>query len=134
MTSTATDTTKRNARNRNKGARWEVEVAKGFQDLGLRIDRTRNSGALDQGDQAIIEGCDTYIGESKNHARYEPQAWMREAIVEAENYADKRGISRDLVHPFVAMKVRGKGFLGGLVLITPAEYARLIKAANDGGR
>lgn len=121
------DVAARNKRNRSAGKRWEAEVRDGGrQAYGLDIERTRDTGTNDEGDLVIREGGHYFVIEAKN-AKLEPTGFLAEAEVEAKNYAKRRGLPSEIVHPAVFVKRRQKGLKDGLVLLTVNEYVRLIR-------
>lgn len=81
------------AKNKRKGAEFELDVMKWFRSKGISAERLRLSGQKDEGDLVVIVAGKTYVLELKNTAKMDlPQFW-REAVVEAQNYAKARGIS-----------------------------------------
>ena len=118
-----------NARNRRAGARWETDLVTGFRSLGLDTERLRLSGKQDEGDLVVRGGPGrVYVFEAKN-----TQTWTysklldyaKQARVEASNYAARRNLT-PLPHHAAVMKVHGKGWQDGMVLLSMREYLRLM--------
>ena len=81
------------AKNKRKGAEFELDVMKWFRSKGISAERLRLSGQKDEGDLVVIVAGKTYVLELKNTAKMDlPQFW-REAVVEAQNYARARNIT-----------------------------------------
>jgi len=81
------------AKNKRKGASFELDVMKWFRSKGVNAERLRLSGQKDEGDLVVIVAGKTFILELKNTKSMDlPQFW-REATVEAQNYASARGIT-----------------------------------------
>ena len=81
------------AKNKRKGASFELDVMKWFRSKGVNAERLRLSGQKDEGDLVVIVAGKTFILELKNTKVLNlPQFW-REAVVEAQNYAGARGIT-----------------------------------------
>ena len=96
------------AKNKRKGASFELDVMKRFRSKGVNAERLRLSGQKDEGDLVVIIAGQTYILELKNTKSLNlPQFW-REAIAEAQNYAGARGI-RPAPLSYVIAKRRNAG-------------------------
>lgn len=80
------------AKNKRKGSKFELDVMKWFRSKGVNAERLRLSGQKDEGDLVVVVAGETFILELKNTMTMSlPQFW-REAVAEAQNYADARGI------------------------------------------
>ena len=96
------------AKNKRKGASFELDVMKWFRSKGVNAERLRLSGQKDEGDLVVIIAGQTYILELKNTKSMNlPQFW-REAVVEAANYASARGITPAPLS-YVVVKRRSAG-------------------------
>lgn len=96
------------AKNKRKGASFELDVMKWFRSKGVNAERLRLSGQKDEGDLVVIIAGQTYILELKNTKSMDlPQFW-REAVVEAANYASARGITPAPLS-YVVVKRRSAG-------------------------
>ena len=98
---------------KNRGAQHESDIQKDARAKGYESDKIARAGAKDQGD-VIVRDI-----EIKGHAIVEAKApgldgkidipgWLREAKVEAQNYADARGMDVGRLVPMVVIKARGK--------------------------
>lgn len=96
-----------------RGSTHESDIQKDAREKGYESDRIVRAGAKDQGDVVVR---DVKIS---GHALIEAKApgldgkinlpgWLREAKVEAQNYADARGIPVGNLIPMVVIKARGK--------------------------
>ncbi len=96
------------AKNKRKGASFELDVMKWFRSKGVNAERLRLSGQKDEGDLVVIVAGETFILELKNTKVLNlPQFW-REAVVEAQNYANARGI-KPAPLSYVVVKRRSAG-------------------------
>ena len=96
------------AKNKRKGASFELDVMKWFRSKGVNAERLRLSGQKDEGDLVVIIAGETFILELKNTKVLNlPQFW-REAVVEAQNYATARGI-KPAPLSYVVVKRRSAG-------------------------
>ena len=96
------------AKNKRKGASFELDVMKWFRSKGVNAERLRLSGQKDEGDLVVIVAGETFILELKNTKVLNlPQFW-REAVVEAQNYASARGITPAPLS-YVVVKRRSAG-------------------------
>jgi hypothetical protein len=78
--------------NKAKGSKWELDVAKYFNERGFpEVERRYGAGAtLDKGD---INGVKDTVVEAKNWAKISLSTIMDEALVEQKNAKKKFGIS-----------------------------------------
>jgi hypothetical protein len=78
--------------NKAKGSKWELDVAKYFNDRGYHeVERRYGAGAtLDKGD---INGVKDTVVEAKNWAKITLATIMDEALVEQKNAKKRFGIS-----------------------------------------
>ena len=101
------------ATHKARGATFETEVCNHARSLSYEAERLARAGAKDEGDVSIkgvsING--TAIIEAKApgmDGKIDLPAWLREAKVEAQHYADARGIDAGGLIPMVVIKARGK--------------------------
>lgn len=96
-----------------RGGQHESDIQNDAREKGHESDKIARAGAKDQGD-VIVKGI-----ELKGHALIEAKApgkdgkidlpgWLKEAKVEAQHYADARGIDVGGLIPMVVIKARGK--------------------------
>ena len=96
------------AKNKRKGASFELDVMKWFRSKGVNAERLRLSGQKDEGDLVVIVAGKTFILELKNTKSMDlPQFW-REAVAETQNYASARGITPAPLS-YVVVKRRSAG-------------------------
>ena len=80
--------------NKQKGTKFEVDVAKYFRALGYFVERLAKAGNKDEGDLVAIVAGQTYILELKNRNKIDLPAFWEEVQVEAKNYAKARGLEQ----------------------------------------
>lgn len=115
--------TTQSARNRRKGAAFELDVLKWVREVArLRAERLRLAGKLDEGDIAVDDVGLTYVFECKNEQKINLSGYMSEAIYEAHNYANARGLDPRDVMPVVVVKRRGRPVWESYVVTTLAEF------------
>ena len=96
------------AKNKRKGASFELDVMKWIRSKGVNAERLRLSGQKDEGDLVVIIAGETFILELKNTKSMDlPQFW-REAVAETKNYASARGITPAPLS-YVVVKRRNAG-------------------------
>ena len=109
-------------RNKRRGADWELRLLEWIRNEGMKAERLRLAGKLDEGDIAIDHGDgDVTLIEAKD-AKFEPGTFIGEAITEADNYANARKIDRDSVFPVVIVRRRGKPIEDAYVITTVKEF------------
>jgi Holliday junction resolvase len=105
---------KQSRANKRKGSGWEVELVEYFRDQGLVAERLRLSGTNDEGDLWFFKNKKFIIVEAKNTKGFLPGQWMKEAVLEAQNWLKKRKSSGPAI-PIVIAKRRqhnvGKAFV-----------------------
>lgn len=104
-----TDVNARNKRNKTKGAEFELDVLAHIRNRKHLQDAERlpKSGKLDEGDLTFVGVNGRFCVEAKNAERLNLGGWIKEAIVEAKNYATKRKHSIEPT-PVVVIKARRK--------------------------
>lgn len=115
-------TTSQNAKNRRKGAAFELDVLAYIRSLGLRAERLRLSGKNDEGDIAVVDGDLTYLIEAKNEQKLNLAGWVTEALTERQHYATKRGQDPADVMPLVVVKRRGRPIADSYVVVPLREF------------
>lgn len=94
------------AKNKAKGAKWELDLLDYFRNLHLNAERMRLTGKHDEGDIMVyLNGQTVLIVEAKNEQSFKPGQWISEATVEAVNWAASRKSTLDVV-PIVVAKRR----------------------------
>lgn len=100
--------TTQQAKNKRRGAQFEIDALAWVRAQGLAAERLRLSGKNDEGDLVIHDEGLTYICELKNEQRINLAGYITEAVAEATNYAKARGLDPDAVMPIVIVKRRGR--------------------------
>lgn len=118
-------------RNGEKGKRWERDLRNGFRGASLPTEQTRDTGTFDEGDLAVHSGNreQIFVVEAKD-ATLNVAGFLNEAAVEAEHYFRARPYLTEEVIPVVAWKRRGKGFKDGVIMLTIADFIRLVGGKN----
>ncbi len=97
-----------------RGAGYEIDITKEFRRLGYDAERLARRGSKDEGDVVIRSdfiGGTIGILECKAPGasnRIDLSGWTKEAQIEADNYAEARGLDRSAIIPAVVIKARGK--------------------------
>lgn len=106
------------------GKQWESTLTEWFRDYGFEADRLHLSGAQDEGDILLRDGGLRYVIEAKREKGFHPAEWIKQAEVEAANYAEHRGI---LVprHVVIAAR-RNHSATQAYVITTLGEWVRQI--------
>lgn len=110
-----------------KGSRYENELLKYLRGQNLDAERLRLTGKEDEGD-LVVRGelnVGRLIIEAKNVKRMTLAGWVEEARLEAQQYADHRGIARPAFA--VVHKRAGKGVDQSFVTIPLHEYLEQIR-------
>ncbi|MEV5136230.1 hypothetical protein AB0K71_15830 [Streptomyces syringium] len=119
------DVAARNRRNKRAGARWEAELRDKLRQAGFDIERLRLTGVEDEGDHVIrrrpVRHRPFLITETKN-AKFEPGAFIKEALRERDNYAAHRGLDPREVDVAVIVRRRGANWRQAYVLTTVEEF------------
>ena len=74
--------------NKNKGDRFEREIAEYLRTLQIMVDRTRVGWADDRGD---IHGIPGVVIECKNHKALDLSGWVAELVNEMDNAGARMG-------------------------------------------
>ena len=106
-----------------RGSGYEVDGVKYFRTRGYDAERLARRGSKDEGDIVvrsdfiggtigIIECKAPGAGNKINLA-----GWTKEAQVEADNYAEARGLDRNTVLPAILIKARGKSIADSYLVL-----------------
>lgn len=116
----------RNRANKRKGARWETDLLNGLRGEGYEVERLRLAGREDEGDLVIrtAQNPEFLVVEAKN-AAMNPAEFTREAIVEADNFAKRRNITRRRVSGVAVVKRRNANWRDAYVVTTLREFLKL---------
>ena len=91
--------------NKVKGTRFETELENYLNESGVTARRLPRAGTKDIGDVSITIKDFVIVIEAKNVKKQEMGEFLRQALVESDNYEDKYGIA---TVPVVVTKTRGK--------------------------
>lgn len=111
-----------------RGSLFERSVREYLRDQGLRVDHLKQSGTDDQGDLYVHQG--DAVLELKATKRLNLSGFMKEAEVEAENYAKAQRRGSDLPAFFAVVKATGKPIGKAYVVTTLDEWVRLQRKAE----
>lgn len=114
-------TTSRQAAKR-KGSQYETDVVRRVRELGLPAERLRLAGANDEGDVAVTDVGVVYIFECKAEQKMDLSGYVREAQVEAGNYAKARGLDPDTVYGVAVVKRRNRPIGESYVITTLDDF------------
>jgi len=108
--------------NKAKGSKWELDVAKYFNERGFpEVERRYGAGAtLDKGD---INGVKDTVVDAKNWAKISLSTIMDEALVEQKNAKKKFGIS--------VIKRRNRNVKEAYVVMTLEQWIDLYSVYVD---
>lgn len=104
------------------GKKYERDLLNYFRSHGYDVERLRLAGKEDEGDLVVrsIGEPDRWIIEAKREKGFNLAGWIKEAEVEANNYADHRTLYRP---PFVVVHAaRGKGIGDSYVTTKLSEF------------
>ena len=98
---------------KRRGATFETELRDYFRGNNYDAERLARAGQLDEGDIVVRKDFLGSIGiiEAKApgaNGRINLSGWIREAQIEAANYANARSIDPQAILPAVIIKARGK--------------------------
>lgn len=112
--------------NKRKGTAYEVDVRNTLREEGLDVERLVLNGQKDEGDLVVTVGASKYILEAKNRQQIDLAQYTREAVAEADNYADNRpAIDRAHVTGVAVVKRRGASVLDSYVVTTLREFFKV---------
>ena len=96
-----------------RGATFETDIRDWFRANGYDAERLARTGAKDEGDVVVRKDFLGSIGVIECKApgagnKIDLSGWSKEARVEAEHYAEARGLGAGDVTPALIIKARGK--------------------------
>lgn len=112
----------RNARNRRAGARWQNELRNGLREAGFDIERLALAGKEDEGDHVVRLPSGLFVVLEAKAGAMHPAGFVREAEVEASNFAAHRGLDPAEVTGVAVVKRRGANWRDAYVLTTLRTY------------
>lgn len=110
------------ARNKRKGADWEIDLLNGLREVGEDTERLRLTGKDDEGDLVIREKDGSYLIIEAKNAKFEPGVFVGEMETEVDNFRKHRNLAADDVDGIVIVKRRGKNWRKAFVLTTVERY------------
>lgn len=110
---------------KQRGANFESALRDWLREEGLKAERLARTGKEDEGDVYVenFRNCPIIIEAKAPGAsgRIDLAGWLKEAEVEAANYAKHRGIKHK-VPGIVVIKARGKSIDDAYVVIRLKDY------------
>lgn len=91
-----------------KGTEWETRLLKYLRENKIDAERLTKTGKEDEGDLVVRDGG-VVIVEAKNEKKLDLAGYLREAEVEAKNYAKHRGLDPAPITPVAIIKRRNHG-------------------------
>lgn len=110
--------------NKQRGARYEIDLVKGLRAEGFDAERLRLNGKDDEGDIVIREDGFYTIIEAKSGAIHAAE-FVRQAETEAGCFLKNRGLTSEDGEGIVVIKARGKSWADSYVLTTLRQYLAL---------
>lgn len=104
---------------KRRGATFETDLVRWFRDRGYQAERLRLAGTRDEGDLRVDVEDGIVVVEAKAPGAgnsIDLAGWIREAHLEAANFARARGVTGDIVTPVVVIKARGKSLAEAYVV------------------
>ena len=125
-----TDASRRNARNKRAGARWQSDLRDGLRASGLDVERLVLAGAEDEGDLVIrvdpaLSPRRRYVVIEAKAGALHPAEFVREAGLEAAHFAYHRGLDLAEVTGIAVIKRRGSNWRDAYVLTSLRDYFAL---------
>jgi len=129
MSATVSAAARRATANRKKGSRWECDLRDSLRKASFDAERLRLNGREDEGDIVVrttgrLHVPDFVVIEAKD-ATMDVNTFVKEALLEADNYARHRKLDRSRVEGVAVVKRRGKNWKESFVLTTLSEYLGL---------
>ena len=116
-----------NTYNKRKGAKFETDLVDYLRsEHSLHAERLPKAGKDDEGDVAVRFGDCVVVIEAKNERTISLSQYVKEALLEANNYAEARKYDEP-VWGVAVIKARGKGIGKAYVVMEVDEFANLIK-------
>lgn len=104
-----------------RGSAFELGVLKYLREAGFDTERLRLAGKEDEGDLVVKDGA-IHILECKATARLDLPGYLREAEVEAGNYAKHRNLDPAIVNGVAVIKRRNASIGQAYVVMTLDQY------------
>lgn len=118
------------AKNKRKGADFEIKILKWLRGRGVMAERLRLAGKDDEGDIVCIVAGQPYIFELKNTIKMELPKFWSEATNEAVNYAKARGLD-ETPPAYVIVKRRNAGLDQSWVIQDLEQWLRTQGEVNE---
>lgn len=120
------DVAARNRASRRAGYRWQADLREYLRGLGLDVEELKLAGKQDEGDICVRLGDGRrFIIEAKNAAELDVAGFIREALVESQNYVDHRNLK--VFVPGVAVaKARRKATSQAHVLMDLETFLKIL--------
>ena len=112
------------AANKAKGSKWEIDLENYFNNVGLHARRLPRAGSKDIGDVSVTVKDFTLVIEAKNVKSVDMAEFLRQALIESENYEVKYGVP---TVPIVIVKARQKNVAEGRVTMTVETLVDLLR-------
>lgn len=105
-----------------RGTAFESALTAYLRSLSLDAERIGLSGNLDCGDIVVKDRGTITVIEAKNTTRLDLAGWWKQAEVERQNYANKRGLDPGKVMAVVAHKRRNAGIADSWITLPASEF------------
>jgi hypothetical protein len=104
-----------------KGSKFERDVVDYLRKAGFDVERLARKGKDDEGDVVVKDGA-VHVLELKAEKAIDLSGYLREAKVEAENYAKHRNLPAASINKAAVIKRRNHGIAQAYVVMTLADY------------
>lgn len=110
--------------NKRKGSQHQSDIRNMLRDAGFDVEILELSGKEDEGDLVVrLQGKRHVIIEAKNVQKIDLPRFMREAQVEADNFAKHRpAVDREGVLPVAIVKARGQNVRDAYVVVRAGDF------------
>ena len=111
-----------------RGASWESAIRDDLRAMGYDCERLARTGAKDEGDVVAKDHVafrKDIIIEAKApglDGKIDLSGWLKEATIEAKNYANARHLEGYDVLPVVVIKARGKSIDEAYVVVKYEDF------------
>ncbi len=113
---------KRNRGNKRRGASFEIELVKYLRSKGFDATRQSRTGKRDEGDVSINFEDGYIVIEAKNVQRMDLPSFLRQAEIEAQHFAENRGLDDNIIaQPIVVIKRRSAS-IGQSYVVTTLDH------------
>lgn len=120
------------SKSRRTGSEFELRVLRWVREVaGLPAERLRLAGRNDEGDIAVQDVGLVYLIEAKAEQKIDLSGYIREAEVEAVNYAKARGLDPETVMPIVVVKRRNQPVEKSYVVTTLAQFLAPVPQSGE---